>query len=93
MFNESLKNIKILGDGKGQLSKSPTKEQEIKRVSNEPGGPEAKRSRKTSVTCQDCDESLKSHSLLVNHVENIHVEMKGKEEIICFMKKAPIAPS
>ena len=50
-LNESPKNIKIMGDGKGQVRKSPIKEQEIKRVSNEPGGPEAKRSRITSFTC------------------------------------------
>ena len=91
-LNESPKNIKIMGDGKGQVRKSPIKEQEIKRVSNEPGGPEAKRSRITSFTCQDCDESLKSHSLLVNHVENIHVKNEGKRREYLFPQKCPNCP-
>jgi hypothetical protein len=80
ILNESPKSINIIGE-KGKLSASefPTKEQEIKRVSSELGGPEAKRSRITSFIRQYCDESLKSHSLLVNYVENIHVKNKGKK--------------
>ena len=47
-FTENHKSA-IIGDEKGQLnaSKSPMKEQENKRVSSEPGGPEAKRSKIT----------------------------------------------
>ena len=47
-FTENHKSA-IIGDEKGQLnaSKSPMQEQENKRASSEPGGPEAKRSKIT----------------------------------------------
>ena len=45
-----------------------------------------------NFNCQECDESLTSHTTLLNHVENVHVENEGKRRDYLFPQKCPNCP-